>query len=142
MGYSRWITGSAEVKPPLDDKTLAKIQADNNMHEDLLLDYFTVEDAGDPDTVALVNGEITVIPGTKTSMIGLGIEERMNHSDFEEMCAVLAKAVHRAGSVIEGSFTIYGEDDPDISRVRFDGKGGTIDERPKLLWPNGDQEAI
>lgn len=146
MGYDRYLTGSAEIKPPLDDKTLAKMQTSHNQGNfpafpALLLDYFTVEDGGEPDRVEMVDGEITVIEGDRASTLGIGADESANHSDFEEQCVNLHRAVTKAGHTITGSFLIWGEDHGDVSRISFR-DGGIFDERPKLLWPDGTQEDI
>lgn len=144
MSYNRWLTGSAEIKPPLAEKVINDLQNKHNSGDmpDLLLDYFEVEEGGTPDRVELVKGEITVIPGNRSMVVGIpGDLESANFSDFEEKCQILFDGVKKAGSTIEGAFNIYGEDHGDISRVSFR-NGAFFDERPKLLWPDGTQEDV
>lgn len=137
MGQSNWITGEAQISPPLDEKVVKKLSDGEN----LLVGYFKVEEGGEPDRVEMVDGEITVIEGNRAQVLEFGHEESGNFYDFDEACLSLVKAVKKVGSEIHGAFMFLGEDNLSISRNRFDGDK-MFSEAPKLVWPNGDEEQL
>jgi hypothetical protein len=138
VGYNTYVSGSLTVTPKLSDKQLEKLGLEENSSTDdhSLFVGFTM---GEEDTVGVVKGEITVIPGKSYTRIECRYDSSFKAYDLPEQFVDLANALTRAGHKIEGAFYLDGEDASDFSRLRVDEKGVPHHEEPEWVWPNGDK---
>lgn len=132
MGYDYYVDGEIILRPKLRAK-------DAN---DLIdaCEYLDFREAGEDDTVGLVKGEISVIPGDSwTSVVFAALEP--TRLDAQQLLIELQEVANRAkreGCTIEGALYCNGEESPDLSRfIISDFKA--IEEHPTFVWPNGDK---
>lgn len=142
MGYYSRASGKLQLDPPITYKELvdAGYDVDNPPygHNELPLKdgwqelYFylrrdvRVKDEGRLEVITTSE----VLPTDESQkMYGIYDSVKRLVSDFG--------GTHR----ITGAITIYGEEEGDISRIRIV-DNEVIDERPKLLWPDGTESNL
>jgi hypothetical protein len=133
MGYYSHLSGEVTFTPGFDAKG-TKFDP-SNVGDSCV----AITTTGTPDTVALVDGKVTVVPGTLTSTIASAYEDSIKAYSLEgDFAEAVALAVANGATTFEGAIYVSGEEDDDRWRLRVEnGKG--IDERPELVWPNGDR---
>lgn len=139
MGYETYYTGEARITGGiLSEDTLAQ---EGWLEAGAEEDFFIITTDGDPDDVQVVNGELTVVAGTQFQNVTMRYEERIKGYNFDERVQMLLDKVLEVGGEIHGHFRGDGEEDGDIWRIRFTGTD-KVSERPKLVWPNGDEDQL
>lgn len=146
------ICGSLIVEPQLTSKHIDIL----DMGDDGGRSILRAIQEGDEDTVALVNGEITVIPGNSFTTI----TPRWNTTIFDEQLLqtveTLVEYANVRGHTITGALYVtimpdysWNEEqghvaegwEPHSYRLRVstltDG-GKVLREEPEIIWPNGD----
>ena len=135
MGYDHWVVGKLIIKPAIPESELQANGLDDAADSESDL---ACQNVGDPDTVGLVDGEITVIQGNSWTEAKWRWEERTNASALQEAVQTLADLAKIHGCTVEGALYASGDDHPDLSRLRVENYK-VIEEAPEYLWPNGDQ---
>lgn len=133
MGYNTYVTGELRVRPKLSDKDIEALDAGPDGDSNLF-----ATSAGDDDTVELVNGEITVVPGKSWTVVRPRSEEPHKAYDLPSEVQKLAEVATKRGCKVTGALYLDGEDSNDLSRIRVDG-AKAVQEEPKFVWPNGDE---
>lgn len=136
MGYNTYVHGGWRIEPPLSDKACEYLQL--REHDD---GEFRASVHGTPDDVGLVNGEIKVIPGHQYMFIEPRMDEPYKAYDTGETLDKIAETIRKAGCTGLGSIYLFGEEHNDTSRYRLN-QTTLVHERPKLVWPNGDEEQL
>lgn len=137
MGYNTHVTGEFRVTPRLD-QDLSDFRS--YFSEDYENELFA-ENMGEEETVGLVNGEITVIPGDGYTSVQPRFNEPHKAYELESDVQEFLRRVKAHGNTVNGVFKCYGEEDGDIARIRIE-DNAYHSERPTLRWPNGDEEPL
>ena len=123
MGYYTYITGSVDVTPEIDPSHLAQIQALECFQEE----YFVIGESRATqggDTLGLVNGVVTVIPGHKIpgyTHIKVGFDESIKAYDFDSQVQTLVDELDQLGYQVNGNFDGDGEESDDFWRLDIQG---------------------
>jgi len=134
MGYQTSVHGSLKVEPRLTDKEIEKFDLDGDINDRLLVGH----QRGEDDTVGVVDGQITVIPGKSYTEITCAWDEPFKAYDLPEVFATTVQKILKAGHTITGALYLEGEESGDFSRLRVD-DDKAVHEHPVFLWPNGDK---
>ena len=135
MGYQTYVTGSIKIQPRLPDALISKLGLDPT-DEDSESDLEAVQ-GGEDDTVELINGQITVVPGNSWTVLRCRFEEPYKAYTTQENLDRVAKEVAKQGCTASGALYMDGEESTDLTRVRIE-NGKAVHEQPSLVWPNGD----
>lgn len=135
MGYYSHMSGRLEATPALDQKDIDASAWGESGDSDLF-----VFNQGADDTVSLVDGEITVVPGVKTTIAESRTEEEFKAYSTDSEVQEFVKWATSKGSTVTGFLILKGEDGA-IHRIRIDGTK-VVSEEPQLIWPNGDVTSV
>jgi hypothetical protein len=134
MGYDYYIDGEILLKPKLS------VKAANDLIDSC--EYLDFREGGEEDTVGLVKGEITVIPGDSwTSVVfAAGEPTRVDHQELlADLQRVARWAKVEGCTAVAGALYCNGEDSPDLSRFLIGTDFKPREEHPTFVWPNGDK---
>lgn len=135
MGYESIVTGWLRVTPKFTEDQIADLGLGVDDTDGIEL---VGNNVGEDDTVGVVDGEITVIPGLSWTHIECRLEEpyKAYHiGDSIDSIVAHAKGTERE---VEGALYVQGENSLDLSRYRVE-NGKVVHEEPTLTWPNGDE---
>lgn len=135
MGYYSHINGELTISPEIDESHWPYKAA----AQEPQFGYFTFDVVPGEYDAKVVDGQMVVVSKPGRMQVSIFWEDSIKAYDFAESCDLLATWAKKNGSTIEGTMRIDGEEDGDISRVRFD-NGKPLHETPTLTWPNGDVE--
>lgn len=102
--------------------------------------YFTITEEGEGDDVQLIDGEITVIEGTRVQIVTstLNRTDGIDSDACFESAEDLLSDVIKAGGSIEGTITFMGDLDNGEKPFRVVFRPGVVDlEWPRLTWSDG-----
>lgn len=131
MGYDTYVTGSLTVTPKLSERQIADLRLDEDDGDELV-----AQSGGEDDTVGVVDGELTVIPGKSFTLITCRYEEPFRAGGLSETFVEAFTKIVKAGHKVEGALYGAGEEFPDAWRLRVD-NGKPVHETPEFLWPDG-----
>lgn len=129
------IIGSGRIEPGIDLETIEDWgmgEADDSL--------FQIESmSGEPDTVGLVDGQISVIPGRSYNLVvhrdGSGAGE-----EVPVQLSAVAKACKDHGVRFDADFKVVGEVESITRYVVINNEVSHL--RPKLVWPDGLEEQL
>lgn len=137
MGYNTYVHGEIIVEPALSEALIKRLGLGRNGD---VYDFVAIQDGTDDD-VQLINGEITVVPGTKHTRIEPRFDEPFKAYESAEQLDKIMLAAKKAGHDANGAMYFDGEETRDFARIRVE-HCVTHGERPKLVWPNGDEQQL
>lgn len=137
MGYYSTIHGEFVIEPEIDEKHWPIKPPDDK--NDAQFGYFLFENQPGNYDVKIVDGQMVVTSTPGSTVVQMFWEDSLKAYDFEEQCSLLFDWAKKQGSTITGIMRVEGEENGDVSRVRFE-SGQMHAERPTLTWPNGDVE--
>lgn len=133
--YNSYVTGEFIIEPAMDQGQIDSLGMGENDDAELLL-----ENMGAEDTVELINGTITVVPGKRRTRVSARYgEEPYKAYGLGTEINTLVVAVRKFGLKMNGAMYLNGEESPDLSRYRVTDNAGPMHEQPKFVWPNGDE---
>lgn len=140
MGYYTTLSGTLTVEPALTDAELGRIA---DVKADPWTDLILQRTEGDEDTLGLDDkGKIIVVKGTRRNIVSLRSDEpTKNPGTLTEAIHALTKLARKHKVKVNGSIFGSGEEPGDLWRIRVE-DNVVHEERPKLLWPNGDSEDL
>jgi len=133
VGYNTYVNGRYRIEPELPDHVISNL----GMHEDGD-SHLACSSGGTPDTVGLVNGQITVIPGDSWTEVESRHDEPYKAYDIQDHVKAMVEAAQQRGCTVNGALYLDGEDSRDFHRIRVENNAIHF-ETPELVWPNGDK---
>ena len=134
MGYVTTITGLGCIAPALEQ---ALVDAWNAKEMDLMIS----DPKGEPDDVQLVNGEITVVPGSSYNDVFVRWEGPYKAYGWDTTISALADLCENEGVKLNADFLMDGEESTDFARCVVQDNVVTA-MRPKLVWPDGAEQQL
>jgi hypothetical protein len=135
MGYETYYTGTLTITPQIPEPFPACF---TDVTEDTA--FILRNEAGEQNVVLKDDGTFGVVGDPGVTLAEVCWDESTK-ADIGEYVESLVKFVKREGSEANGVVDCQGEEHRDIYRYRVVNNAiGT--ERPKLVWPNGDEETL
>lgn len=100
------------------------------------------EVSGEPETVGVLpDGSIGIIPGSQEAVFRIRWDDQFKAYYTDSQIRTLVQHAAQEGCTVNGSITIVGEEQGDVSRIRVD-NNQVIVEQAQLVWPDGTKVSI
>lgn len=137
MGYYSTVTGQLVIKPGLLTADLGDLADEAADDYDLI-----AKNEGTEGTLALDgNGKIVVVPGTFKTVVECRFEDDFKAYTLTQSVQAVVNLAKSKDAKVNGILYVYGEENADIWRIRVE-DNVVYEEKPTLVWPNGDKDGL